>query len=561
MCSDDKNPGLKLKSPCRRMPWMMRLEDQFIPVNQLGAAYQKTRIDHGMRLNVNSDPKVARLTGIMVTLGERNSHPMGITDIVLAGADMVRMNMSHKEQKWHAVTVQSIREAGNRIHRCSREVFPLAVAMDLRGPEIRTGIFNGAEKSMGYTELKEGNLVKLMVNDVMKRAGCDKCFWVSYPDLPQACKTGDKIYIDRGAVILEACCVAECSVTCKVLKGGSVRDEKLVQLVDGVPELPQVSEQDDNDISLALGFECDLLIVSHVRDGRMICAVKDSIKKVGIHPICVMAKICSNQGMDAFDDILKVADGIVIDRAEIEVDIGPEKVFLAQKSMISKCNRVGKPVIIAVRIKGIEPSYTEMNDISCAVLDGVDSIFLATGDLSVEDTVKVIKNVDIACREAECARWQRQNFEELSYKALIPLDPTHSIAVAAVETSMKCNAAAIIVTTTTGRSAMMLSIYRPRCPIVAVTRYGVVARWLQMYFGIHPIHYRNPPYPDWSRDMDSRIQHAMNHSRRQRFVGVGDAVVIVSGWRQGAGFTNCIRIVYASPGHIPNQCEDSEETW
>ncbi|XP_046742507.1 pyruvate kinase PKM-like [Diprion similis] len=561
MCSSDRNVALKAKSLCKRMPWMMRLEDHLIPDNQLGAAYQKTRIDHEMLLNVNSDPKIARLTGIMVTLGEKNSHPMGITDIVLSGADMVRMNMSHKEPKWHAISVQSIREAGNRIHRCRREVFPLAVAMDLRGPEIRTGLFNGAEDSMGYAEFKEGNSVKLLVEDNMKRTGCDKCFWVSYPDLPRFCKVGDKIYIDRGAVILETTCVAECTVTCKVVKGGIVRNEKLVQLVDGIPELPQVSGKDDADIGLALDFECDLLIVSHVRNGQMICAVKDRIKQIGTRPICVVAKISCNQGLEAFDDILKVADAIMIDRAGIEVDIRPEKVFLAQKCIISKCNRVGKPVIIAVRIKGTEPSYTDMNDISCAVLDGVDSIFLATGALSVDETVKVVKNVDIACREAECARWQRQTFEELSYKALIPLDPTHSIAVAAIETSMKCNAAAIIVTTTTGRSAMMLSIYRPRCPIIAVTRYGIVARWLQVYFAVHPIHYRNPPYPDWSKDMDYRIQHAMNYSRSHKFVEVGNAVVIVSGWRQGSGFTNCIRIVYASPGNIPNLSEDFEESW
>lgn len=195
-----------------------------------------------------------------------------------------------------------------------------------------------------------------------------------------------------------------------------MRNEKLVQLVDAVPELPQVSPQDDNDIGLALDFECDLLIVSHARDGKMICAVKERIKESGTRPICVLAKISSNQGLDAFDDILRVADGIVIDKAGIEVDVRPEKVFLAQKCIISKCNRVGKPVIVAVRTKGASPSQSEMNDISSAVLDGVDSIFLATGSLGVEDTVNVVKSVDVACREAECARWQRQNFEELSYK-------------------------------------------------------------------------------------------------------------------------------------------------
>ncbi|XP_015589639.1 pyruvate kinase PKM [Cephus cinctus] len=559
MCSSENVSTTK--SQCHRMPWIMRLGDEFLPESQLGAAYQTTRMDHEMRLNVNCNPRPGRLTGLMITLGDNNSHPNGIRDIISAGVDMLRINMSHKDEKWHAITVQSIKEAEQSIDKCSTESYPVGITMDLRGPEIRTGIFNGDENNMGYADLKEGNTVRLMIDNTVRRAGAASCFWVSCPELPGLSQIGDRILIDRGTVELIVIGISECYVTCKIVKGGRISNEKIVHLIDTSIDLPQVSEQDDIDIGLALEYECDFLIVSHARDGKMICAVKDRAKQLGLKPICVLGKISTQQGLDCFDDILKVSDGIMVDRTGIEVHIQIEKVFVAQKSIIAKCNRLGKPVIVAFDVKNQECSHGNMSQIANAVLEGADSIHLRTGNLDVMETIQLVKKVDIVCREAESARWQRQLFEELSYKTLIPLDPTHSISVAAVETSMKCNAAAIVVTTTTGRTAMMLSIYRPRCPIIAITRYGIVARWLQIYFGVHPVQYQDSPLSNWCKDMDARIQCAMDYLRREQLINVGDAVVIVSGWRQGGGFTNCIRLVYASPGRIPNRGDDFEESW
>ncbi|XP_017762660.1 PREDICTED: pyruvate kinase-like [Eufriesea mexicana] len=502
-----------------------------------------------------------RVIFCIIGIGRRNSHPDAVVNMMMAGANIVRLNMSHETEKWHAITVQSIREAGNKMYEFTSEVYPLGVAMNLRGPEIRTGSFHSDETSIGYAKLKEGNMAKLVTDDMTKRAGNAKCFWISYRDLPRVCRPGDRILIDRGAALLQVACIHEKAVTCKVIKGGIVRDDKLVQLLDSVISLPQISEKDTKHLKLASILECDFLIMNHTRNEKMIYGIKSRLKHIGVSRICVMAKISTQQGIENFDEILNSADGILLDRKSVEVDVGSEKLFLVEKVVIAKCIKMGKPIVLGFQVCNNETPDIDMNLIANAVLNGVDAIFLKTGSLNMKESTQLLKDVDRVCREAESARWQKEIFDELSHKVPIPLDPLHAIIVGAVETSLKSSAAAIIVTTTTGRSAALLSMYRPRCPILAVTRYGVVARWLQLYCGIHPLHYRVDAVSDWARDIQARIQSGINSFRRKGYIRVGDPVVVVSGWRQGIGFTNCVRIIYVSPGHVENQIEDFEPCW
>ncbi|KZC14922.1 Pyruvate kinase, partial [Dufourea novaeangliae] len=408
----------------------------------------------------------------------------------------------------------------------------------------------------GYAELKEGRTVKLVTNDLAKRAGSACCFWVSYPELSRICRPGDKILIDRGAVLLQVSCVCSRFITCRVLKGGIVRDEKLVQLLDSVVALPQLSKKDEEHIQLSSFLECDFCIVNHTRNEKMVEAVKTGFNQMGMRTICIIAKISSQQGLHNFHKILQAADGILLDRASIEIDVGPEKLFLVEKILTANCMKVGKPIIFSFQVLKNKVPELDVNLIANAVLNGVDAIFLKTGSLNEKETTELINNVDAVCREAESARWQKEIFDELSYKMPIPLDPKHAIAIGAIETSLKLNASAIIITTTSGQSAAILSMYHPRCPILAVTRYGVVARWLQLYYGLHPFHYRNEPLPDWSKDMEARIQSGIDSLRRKKYIKVGDAIVILSESRQGTGFTNSIRVVYVTSEHTENDLPD-----
>ncbi|XP_078036483.1 pyruvate kinase [Augochlora pura] len=497
----------------------------------------------------------------MVTLGVVNSDPGAIVNMMMAGANIVRLNMSHQVDKWHAITVQSIRQAGNRMYEFTGEIYPLGVATSLRGPEIRTGIFKGDASSIGHADLKEGNVVKLLTNVVAKRAGCVNCFWVSYPNLPRVCRPGDRILIGRGVALLQVCCVREADVVCKVLKGGIVRDEAQVQLLDSVVELPQLSKTDEEQIELTSFLECDFCIVNHTRNEKMIEAVKTGFDQISTVKICVIAKISSQQGLDNLDDILLAADGILLDRDSIEIEVGAERLFMVEKVVVAKCVKAGKPVVLSFHVSKNSALKLDVNLIANAVLNGVDAIFLKTGELNGKETSELIKKVDVVCRQAESARCQREIFDELACKMLVPPNPMHAVTIGAIQTSLNLNAAAIIVTTTSGQTAVSLSTHRPHCPILAITRFGDVARWLQLYHGLQPLHYRQQPLADWNDDLNSRIQDGVDSLRRRRYIKVGDAVVIVTGCRQGSGFTNSIRVAYVSPGHVENGSTNLEPCW
>ncbi|KAL2735947.1 pyruvate kinase-like [Vespula squamosa] len=524
----------------------LTVNNEILNDNQLEAAYEKNRLDHYMQLDVDSRPRSSKLTSIMVTMSITNSYPTAIADIINAGANIVRLNLSHEIEKWHIITVKSIREAGNILYKCMCTAYPIAVAIELHGPEIRTGIFRGDSSSMDRAVFIEGNIVRLLTDDKIQRAGTSSCFWVSYQELSSICHVGDIISIDRGSVMLRVICVGIGAVLCKIIKGGIIENRKTIQFLDSIVPFPIISEQDSKDIELASKLECDFIIVNQARTRKMIRSVRAEIKQTGNNWIKILAKIGTKQGLQNFDEILSEADGIIFERSSLELDIGKEKLFLAQKSIIAKCNKMGKPVVINFRpiLEKIPKINTEL--IATAVLDGADTISLVTGNLNFKDTLQLVKETNTICREAESARWQREIFNTYNNLMTIPLDVVHSIAVGAIQTSLNSNAAAIIITTTTGRSAVLLSMYRPRCPIVAVTRFGFVARYLNIYFAIHSVHYIVSPLPDWIEDIKTRVQAGLEYLIKKNYINVGDAVVLVEPSRQDGGFINSIRVIFVS---------------
>ncbi|KAK0079582.1 hypothetical protein PV326_008661 [Microctonus aethiopoides] len=460
MCDDAKTIF-----PRPIIPWMMKLEDQIVPDRQLGVAYQDTRIDHEIKLNVNCNPSPARLTEIMITLGETNNKVVDIVNLFGNNhVDMIRLNASHGDSEWHCQIIKNLRKAIEQIQ---------------------------SQAASGATFL-EGDDVKLLADKQAYGDDGSNGFWTSCRELPRLSRIGDRIILDRGGVCLKVNQKGKEFVNCTIMKSDVVGNGKIVQPIDTALNLPQISKQDDNDIDLALELE---------------------------------SKISTCQGVEAFDDILKVADGIVIDRESLQVEVRMEKLFLAQKSIIAKCNRVGKPVVVTYRVASDGQMKFELDLVANAVLEGADCIFLATGSLDTKETLRLIEN------------------------ASIPLDPTHAMAIAAVELSMKLNASAIIVTTTTGQSAMLLS---------AFIDHVVLSLQLSHVMGLLHV---GPLNPDWNKDIEARIRRGMNYLRQSRFVDVGDAIVTMGSWHRGDGFTNSIRVLYFSSSPISNNITDFEETW
>jgi len=266
--------------------------------------------------------------------------------------------------------------------------------------------------------------------------------------------------------------------------------------------------------------------------------------------ILIISKIENQQGMQNLDEIIRASDGIMVARGDLGIEIPTEKVFLAQKSMIARCNKHGKPVICATQmlesmVKKPRPTRAESSDVANAVLDGADCVMLsgetAKGDYPL-DCVQTMANI---CKEAEAAVWQKQTFIDLMQKTTPPIEAAHTIAIAAVEASTKCLAAAIVILTTSGRSAHLISKYKPKCPIIAVTRGGQTARQAHLYRAILPLVFQEERLTDWLKDVDARLQFGIDFGKASGFIRTGDPVIVVTGWKQGSGFTNTLRIVTA----------------
>lgn len=252
-----------------------------------------------------------------------------------------------------------------------------------------------------------------------------------------------------------------------------------------------------------------------------------------------------------FDEILEVSDGIMVARGDLGIEIPPEKVFLAQKMMIGRCNLAGKPVVCATQMLESmmakpRPTRAETSDVANAVLDGADCIMLSGETAKGKFPVEAVKMQHAIAREAEAAIYHRQLFEELRRVAPLSRDPTEVTAIGAVEASFKCCAAAIVVLSKSGRSAQLLSRYRPRAMVIAVTRSAQAARQAHLFRGVFPVLYSKPPEAIWADDVDHRVQFGIESGKLHGFLRVGDLVIVVTGWRPGSGYTNIMRVLSVS---------------
>ncbi|XP_046982467.1 pyruvate kinase-like isoform X1 [Schistocerca americana] len=517
-----------------------------LPKMQMQAADAVSHLDHMCALDIDSKASYVRLSGIICTIGPASRDPAVLEKMMETGMNVARLNFSHGSHEYHAETIKNIREAAANYSKKLGMEYPLAIALDTKGPEIRTGLLEGGGSA--EVELVKGQSIKLTTDKAYMERGTSETVYVDYDNILNVVKPGNRIFIDDGLISVICTSVAPPHLVCTVENGGMLGSRKGVNL-PGLPvDLPAVSEKDKKDLLFGVEQQVDMVFASFIRNAAALQEIR-SVMGEGGKKILIISKIENHQGMVNLDEIIEASDGIMVARGDLGIEIPPEKVFLAQKAMISRCNKVGKPVICATQmlesmVKKPRPTRAETSDVANAILDGADCVMLsgetAKGDYPLE-CVLTMANI---CKEAEAAIWQRQIFSDLSSKAVPPMDVAQSVAIATVEASMKCLATAIIVITTTGRSAHLISKYRPRCPIIAVTRYGQVARQCHLYRAILPLHYTAPPLQDWLKDVDVRVQFGLQFGKSRGFIRDGDPVIVVTGWKQGSGFTNTMRIVH-----------------
>lgn len=457
---------------------------------QMKAADATSALDHICKLDPNAKTAFIRLTGLICTIGPASQKPEMLEQMMHAGMNIARLNFSHGTYDYHGGTIKNIREAVASYSKKLGFKYALAIALDTKGPEIRTGL--NADKGSDIA-LVRGEKIKITTNKDWFEKGNKEQIYADYPNMVKVLKKGDRIFIDDGLVSLVVESISGDTLSCSIENGGKLGSQKGVNLPNVPVDLPAVSEKDKADLLFGVDQGVDMIFASFIRNGQALDEIRGILGDKGKN-IKIISKIENQQGLQNIDEIIAKSDGIMVARGDLGIEIPPEKVFLAQKQITARCNRAGKPCICATQMLESmtnKPRATraEISDVANAVLDGADCTMLSGETAKGEYPLECITTMAKTQMEAEAAIFHKNLFRDLVSLQPTPIDATHSVAISAVEAATKTLASCIICLTTSGRSAHLISKYRPRCPIITVTRFEQTARQCHLFRGILPLVY------------------------------------------------------------------------
>jgi len=514
---------------------------------------------HTTGLKVFEKERAGRNTGIICTIGPASREIETLKALISAGMNIARMNFSHGSHDYHRQTIANLRTAAEEARQCGNRR-PVAIALDTKGPEIRTGNLKGAGEGYSDIELEAGKDIFLTTDKAFYAECTADVLYVDYARIGQVMKVGEFVFIDDGLMSLKVKEIKDDGMVCEIMNGGSLGSHKGVNLPDTCVDLPALSERDIGDLKFGLEQKVEMVFASFIRKASDVDSIRTVLGEQGAH-IKIISKIENKEGIDNIDEIIEGSDGIMVARGDMGIEIPAFKVFLAQKMIISKCNLAGKPVICATQMlesmtKNPRPTRAEASDVANAVLDGADCVMLSGETAKGSYPLETVNMMSAICREAEAAMFSTQFFYDirkygntglgaLSRTTTSERMTAETTCIAAVDASFAMNCSAIIVLSTTGKTAQYMSRYRPLSPILVVTRNEVVARQLHLFSGCFPIYYPTPkdPSQEWMEDVDARVHTAESVGKNMGLIKSGSKVVVVTGWKSGAGFTNTIRII------------------
>lgn len=470
--------------------------------------------------------KMKRNVKIVCTIGPACWDYDKLFKLAEAGMDVARLNFSHGDYASHERTLKNVRAVEQECQR------PIAVLLDTKGPEIRTGELPGH----GRVTLKADSQFTLFFE---KKVGDETGVYVDYPPLAREVDKGQSIFIDDGAINLEVEEAAPDGVVCRVIVGGELGEHKGINVPGADLSVPTLTDKDIEDLRWGARNSVDYVAVSFVRDKKDIMEVRRILENAGASAK-IIAKMETRQSVENIDEILSVVDGMMVARGDLGVEMRTEDVPMVQKEIIEKCRMQGKPVIVATQmldsmIRNPRPTRAEANDVANAVIDGADAVMLsgetAGGKYPVE-SVETMNKI-IVRTEKDSELWGRKPIS-------IPqvCETADAVSHAARDVAKEVCAAAIISLTSSGATARMISKYRPTCPIIAMTPSLSTWRQLSLVWGVTP--YICPIM----QKLEESLQNAISIIRKDSLVRNGDNVVITSGLPLGEpGSTNMINVL------------------
>ncbi|HIX36565.1 MAG TPA: pyruvate kinase [Candidatus Blautia pullistercoris] len=454
-----------------------------------------------------------RSTKIICTMGPNTDKKTVMKSLVKNGMNVARFNFSHgdhEEQRERMNLLKNVREELDR---------PVAILLDTKGPEIRTGLLEGGKE----VTLKEGSEFILYTEEMTGNAtGC--C--VTYPGLAKDVKAGDRILIDDGLIELKVKQIKSGNIVCHVENGGELGERKGVNVPNVKVKLPAVTEKDIDDILFGIQQDIDFIAASFIRSAKGVKEIRKILKENHAEHISIIAKIENAEGVENIDEIIEASDGIMVARGDLGVEIPAQEVPHIQKMIIKKCNERYVPVITATQmldsmIRNPRPTRAEVADVANAIYDGTDAVMLSGETAAGKYPIEALKMMNEIAENTE----QYVDYEKyIHHRTMYEQSKISSaIGIASVRTARNIGAACIVTPTMSGKTARLISNFRPSMPIYAVTPNEMVQHKMQLYWGVIPL-------KGYIKDTtENIIVNAMETIKRKRLVRKGQTVVITAG--------------------------------
>ena len=467
----------------------------------------------------------AKKTKIVCTLGPSSQSEETLTKLIENGLNVCRFNFSHGSHEEHKERIDVVKKVREKLNK------PVAILLDTKGPEIRTGNFAEPE-----VFLQEGDKFTITMADVL---GTKEICTVSYKGLANDVVKGDSILIDDGLVGLRVQEVVGEEIHCIVENSGIVKNHKGVNVPGVKINLPALTPKDISDIEFGITQGIDFIAASFVRKASDVLAIREVLENNNATDIQIISKIENQEGVDNLDEILQVSDGLMVARGDLGVEIPTEEMPIVQKEMIKKCNELGKPVITATQmldsmIRNPRPTRAEVTDVANAIYDGTDAIMLSGETAAGKYPLEAVKTMATIAKRIE----ETLDYDSiLRNKGLNHTSVTDAISYATCATAESLNASGIITSTSSGHTARMVSKFRPNVPIIAATPNEKTSRQLSLSWGVYTVNCEQ------AENTDDLIEGSIDASKKADFINDGELVVITAGVPTGvSGTTNLIKV-------------------